>query len=94
MRSLSLGAQPYAVEQDALPGLAVADEELRELERQDDGLLERLLGVLQAGHVVPLDVRLLAHDGALEAGLHLGGLGVVRLGGLAAPASGERVPLE
>mmetsp|Transcript_18243 Transcript_18243/g.46350 ORF Transcript_18243/g.46350 Transcript_18243/m.46350 type:complete len:354 (+) Transcript_18243:186-1247(+) len=51
------------VQQDALPGAALAHEELGELDRKDDGFLEGLLGALQAGDVVPSDVGLLLHDG-------------------------------
>lgn len=35
------------VQQDAAPGLALAGEELRELDGQDDRLLQRFLGVLE-----------------------------------------------
>ena len=42
-----------------------------ELDGKDDGLLERLLGRFQAGHVAPLDVRLLHHDRVAQLALHL-----------------------
>ena len=54
------------VEQDALPGLALALEQVGELDGQQDGLLEGLLGALEPGHVVPLDVGPLLQDGAGE----------------------------
>ena len=41
-----LASTGRTVEQDAAPGRALAGKELRELDRQDDGLLERLLGAL------------------------------------------------
>ena len=44
---------------------------MRELDGKDDGLLERLLGRFQAGHVAPLDVRLLHHDRVAQLALHL-----------------------
>ena len=52
-------------------------EELRKLDRQYDGLLQGLLGALEAGDVVPLDVRLLGDDGGIEPRPQLGLLGVV-----------------
>jgi hypothetical protein len=52
-------------------------EELREFDGQYDSLLQRLLGALEAGDVVPLDVGLLGDDGRIEPGPQLGLLGVV-----------------
>ena len=53
---------------------------MRELDGKDDGLLERLLGGCQAGHVAPLDVRLLHHDDVVQLALHLLLLGIVVIG--------------
>jgi hypothetical protein len=52
-------------------------EELREFDGQYDSLLQRLLGALEAGDVVPLDVGLLGDDGRVEPGPHLGLLRIV-----------------
>lgn len=41
-------------QQKARPGFSLAREELRELDRQDDRLLQRVLRVLQPRHIVPL----------------------------------------
>ena len=46
-------------------------EKMWELDGKDDGLLERLLGRFQAGHVAPLDVWLLHHDRVAQLALHL-----------------------
>ena len=53
---------------------------MRELDGKDDGLLERLLGGCQPGHVAPLDVGLLHHDGVVQLALHLLLLGIVVIG--------------
>ena len=53
---------------------------MRELDGKDDGLLERLLGGRQPGHVAPLDVGLLHHDGVVQLALHLLLLGIVVIG--------------
>jgi len=37
-----------------------------ELDWEDDGLLEGFLGLLQSGHIVPANVRLLCQNGALQ----------------------------
>jgi hypothetical protein len=52
-------------------------EELREFDGQYDSLLQCLLGALEAGNVVPLDVGLLGDDGRVEPSPQLGLLGVV-----------------
>ncbi|BAS70319.1 Os01g0141150, partial [Oryza sativa Japonica Group] len=52
-------------------------KELRELDRQYDGLLQRLLGALEAGDIVPLDVGLLGDDGGVESSPQLGLLGII-----------------
>lgn len=83
-----------AVEEDALPRLPLADEEMGELDREDDGLLQRLLGALQARHILPLDVRLILQDGARERIAQLLVLGVavaLVLLALAAAALGRAV---
>ncbi len=48
-----------------------SDEKLRELDGKDDGLLKGRLGLLQAGDVLPLDVRLLGDDGSVQRLLQL-----------------------
>lgn len=45
-----------------------------ELDGQDDGLLEGLLGRIQPGDVLPLDVGLVGQDGARQGGAQLLGL--------------------
>ena len=49
-------------EQDALPRFPLASEEMGDLDGEDDGFLEGLLGHLQPRHVVPLNVGLLHHN--------------------------------
>ena len=56
----------YSVEENAAPRLTLSCEKVRELDWQDDGLLERLLGLLETGHIVPLDIRRLAQDRPVE----------------------------
>ena len=43
-------------------------EELEELDGPHDGLLQRLLGALDPGDIVPLDFGLLSDDGGVEGG--------------------------
>lgn len=50
---------------------ALTSEQLREANRQDDSLLQRLLGRRQARHVVPRHVRPLAQNRRAEAGPQL-----------------------
>lgn len=59
-------SQGYPIEQDALPGSPLASEEVGELDGENDGLLEGLLGLLQSGHIIPADVGLLRQDRALQ----------------------------
>lgn len=53
-----------AVQEDALPGRALAGEEMRELDGQDDGLAQGLFGRFEPGDVRPLDVGRLGEDRA------------------------------
>lgn len=60
-----------AVEEDAFPGLADADEDVGELDGEDDGFFEGLLGLIEARDVFPADVGLLPDDGLRERVLEL-----------------------
>lgn len=53
--------------QDALPRAADAFEKLRHNDRQHDRLLQDGLGIVQAGHVAPLDARIALQNLLLEA---------------------------
>mmetsp|Transcript_17119 Transcript_17119/g.65324 ORF Transcript_17119/g.65324 Transcript_17119/m.65324 type:complete len:308 (-) Transcript_17119:56-979(-) len=55
-----------SVQQDAAPGLPFPHEEVREARGQDDGLLQGLLGRVQARHILPADIGLLGHDGTAQ----------------------------
>lgn len=52
-------------------GIKLTFEKMREFDGQDDGLFERLFGLLQPGHVRPLDVRFLHDNRAFQLSLHL-----------------------
>jgi len=79
LREEGLTGAWWPVQKNALPRLASTGEQLRELDRQNNGFFEGLLGTLKTGHVVPFDVRLLADDGTGERILHLFVLIVVAL---------------
>lgn len=66
-----------AEQQDALPRNPLASEELREFNRQDNGLLQRLLGGIQASDIGPLNLWLLYDNGVLQLALQLLLLGIV-----------------
>ncbi len=59
---VGLAGAGRSVEKNAAPWLALAGEQMRELDGQDDGLFERLFGVLEARHVAPFHVRFLHHN--------------------------------
>lgn len=57
------GRVTYSIQQDALPGAALASEQLWEPCWQDDSLLQRVLGALQASDIVPLYVGAVSDNG-------------------------------
>mmetsp|Transcript_42953 Transcript_42953/g.101993 ORF Transcript_42953/g.101993 Transcript_42953/m.101993 type:complete len:451 (+) Transcript_42953:298-1650(+) len=65
------------VQEDPRPRLPSACEELRELDRQDDRLFQRLLRPLETCDIVPLDVGLLLQDDASQAVLQLHEIGIL-----------------
>jgi hypothetical protein len=60
-----------AVQQDALPGLASAFEDLREADGHDDCFLEGVFGLIEACHIIPGDIGLLPDDDSIKIILHL-----------------------
>jgi hypothetical protein len=54
----------YSVQQDAAPGCALAREQVRKLQGQDDSLLQRLFRALEAAHIAPPHVGLFLDNGA------------------------------
>lgn len=70
----------HPVKQNSLPAFSFAGEQMRELHRHDDGLLEALLRCLQTSHVAPLDSRLLQHNRACQLIPQLLLLGIFALG--------------
>ena len=70
-REVTLARPRRPVEQDARPRLALAREELRELDGQDDGLFQGVFRRVEARDVGPLDVRPLCQNRRTELPLQL-----------------------
>jgi hypothetical protein len=66
-----------AVEQDTLPGLALASEQMGELDGKNDGLLQGFLCLIQTSNILPLDVGLVGQDSTSEGTSQLLGLGIL-----------------
>jgi len=66
-----------SVEEDTAPRGTLAGEELGKLDGKNDRLLERLLGLLETGDIVPTDVGRLGDNRARQRAAQLLDLGVV-----------------
>jgi hypothetical protein len=66
-----------AVEQNTLPRLTLASEQVGELDGKNDGLLQGFLGLLQTSNVFPFDVGLVSQNSTSEGTSELLRLGVL-----------------
>lgn len=60
----TLSSPGRTVQEDAAPRCPLAGKEVRELDREDDGFFQGLLGLFETGNVFPPDVGRLGQDGA------------------------------
>lgn len=59
---VGLTSTGWAIQEDALPRGPLASEQVGELDRQDDSLLQSLLGPLQTSNIVPTNIGCLLKD--------------------------------
>ena len=68
---ITLTRSRRAVQQYALPGLPLPLEQVRKLDGQQYGLLQRLLGTFETSNIVPFDVGPVLQNGARECATQL-----------------------
>lgn len=66
LREVRLARPGWSVQQDTPPRCPFPGEEVRELDGQNNGLLQRLLGSLEAGDVIPLHIWFIGDDSTRE----------------------------